>query len=76
MVSNSPSARRTPSGPISNGVHERFWVESLADQDHGIRMPIRQVDTDDKLRIFRTFKIGKLADMIMLDTRQYDRDIT
>lgn len=26
-------------------------------------MPIRQVDTDDKLRIWRSFKLGKLADM-------------
>jgi len=51
-------------------------------------MPIRQVQTDDKLRIWRDFKIGpsaheciadcsgKLADMVMLDTRQYDRSIT
>lgn len=39
-------------------------------------MPIRQVATDDKLRIWRNFKLGKLADMIMLDTRQYDRDET
>ncbi|KAM0755248.1 hypothetical protein T439DRAFT_322289 [Meredithblackwellia eburnea MCA 4105] len=39
-------------------------------------MPIRQVETDDKLRIWRSFKLGKLADMIMLDTRQYDRSIT
>lgn len=39
-------------------------------------MPIRQVDTDDNLRIWRTFQIGKLADMIMLDTRQYNRSIT
>lgn len=31
---------------------------------------------DDKLRIWRSFKLGKLADMIMLDTRQYDRSIT
>jgi alkaline phosphatase D len=39
-------------------------------------MPIRQVDTDDKLRIWRNFKVGKLFDMTMLDTRQYDRSIT
>ncbi|KAI5479609.1 hypothetical protein MNV49_003346 [Pseudohyphozyma bogoriensis] len=32
-------------------------------------MPIRQVDTDDKLRIWRNFKIGKLADMIMLESK-------
>ncbi|EMD38317.1 hypothetical protein CERSUDRAFT_48966, partial [Gelatoporia subvermispora B] len=39
-------------------------------------MPIRQVDTSDKLRIWRNFQIGKLLDLTMLDTRQYDRDIT
>ncbi|KAK4695693.1 alkaline phosphatase D, partial [Phenoliferia sp. Uapishka_3] len=39
-------------------------------------MPIRQVDTDDKLRIWRSFKLGKLADMTMLDTRVYQRSET
>lgn len=39
-------------------------------------MPLRQVDLDDKLRIWRNFKIGKIADLIMLDTRIYDRDET
>ncbi|TKX20144.1 putative PhoD-like phosphatase-3 [Elsinoe australis] len=39
-------------------------------------MPIRQVDLDDNLRIWRSFQIGRLADLIMLDTRQYDRSIT
>ncbi|GJE95207.1 alkaline phosphatase D family protein [Phanerochaete sordida] len=39
-------------------------------------MPIRQVDVNDKLRIWRNFQIGKLLDLTMLDTRQYDRDIT
>ncbi|KAF2104241.1 alkaline phosphatase-like protein [Rhizodiscina lignyota] len=39
-------------------------------------MPIRQVDMDDNLRIWRTFSIGDLFDLIMLDTRHYDRSIT
>ncbi|ORX93587.1 PhoD-like phosphatase-domain-containing protein [Clohesyomyces aquaticus] len=39
-------------------------------------MPIRQVDMDDNLRIWRTFQMGKLFDLIMLDTRNYDRSIT
>ncbi|KAF2224420.1 PhoD-like phosphatase [Elsinoe ampelina] len=39
-------------------------------------MPIRQVDLDDNLRIWRSFSLGKLADLIMLDTREYDRSIT
>lgn len=33
-------------------------------------MPIRQVDPDDKLRIWRNFQIGKLLDLTMLDTRE------
>ncbi|KAG9202416.1 hypothetical protein G6514_004392 [Epicoccum nigrum] len=39
-------------------------------------MPIRQVDMDDNLRIWRSFSIGKLVDLTMLDTRNYDRSIT
>lgn len=39
-------------------------------------MPIRQVEMDDSLRIWRSFAIGSLVDLIMLDTRQYDRSIT
>lgn len=39
-------------------------------------MPIRQVEMDDNLRIWRSFQLGTLADLIMLDTRVYDRSIT
>ncbi|KAI9757559.1 MAG: hypothetical protein M1815_000781 [Lichina confinis] len=39
-------------------------------------MPIRQVEMDDGLRIWRSFSIGNLLDLIMLDTRNYDRSIT
>lgn len=39
-------------------------------------MPIRQVDLDDNLRIWRSFALGNLADLIILDTRNYDRSIT
>jgi len=39
-------------------------------------MPIRQVDLDDNLRIWRAFSLGNLADLIVLDTRNYDRSIT
>jgi len=31
---------------------------------------------DDNLRIWRSFSIGTLFDLIMLDTRDYDRSIT
>lgn len=39
-------------------------------------MPIRQVEMDDGLRIWRHFSFGTLFDLIMLDTRNYDRSIT
>ncbi|KAJ8516452.1 hypothetical protein ONZ45_g6227 [Pleurotus djamor] len=39
-------------------------------------MPIRQVDPNNQLRIWRNFQIGKLLDLTMLDTRIYNRDIT
>ncbi|EIN07516.1 hypothetical protein PUNSTDRAFT_114943 [Punctularia strigosozonata HHB-11173 SS5] len=39
-------------------------------------LPVRQVVADDQLRIWRSFQIGKLLDLTMLDTRQYDRDLT
>jgi alkaline phosphatase D len=35
-----------------------------------------QVEMDDNLRIWRNFRLGNLVDLIMLDTRQYDRSIT
>ena len=38
--------------------------------------PIRQVETGDDLRIWRVFQFGKLVDLYMMDTRQYNRDLT
>lgn len=40
------------------------------------RSNVRQVEMDDNLRIWRSFQVGSLFDLIMLDTRQYDRSIT
>src|SRR3954467_12969893 len=40
------------------------------------KVPIRQADMDDNLRIWRDFQFGNLFDLIMLDTRAYDRSIT
>jgi len=37
-------------------------------------MPFRMPDPNDSLRIWRSFSIGGLVDLIVLDTRHYDRD--
>ncbi|MDB5284136.1 MAG: hypothetical protein JWO06_3211, partial [Bacteroidota bacterium] len=37
-------------------------------------MPLRKPDALDTLRIFRKLRYGKLLDLVMLDTRLYDRD--
>lgn len=39
-------------------------------------LPLRQVDLDDNLRVWRSFQLGNLMDLIILDTRNYDRSIT
>ncbi|MBK8657561.1 MAG: alkaline phosphatase D family protein [Bacteroidetes bacterium] len=38
-------------------------------------MPLRKPDPLDTIRIFRKLRYGKLLDLIMLDTRLYDRDL-
>ena len=39
-------------------------------------IPIRQVDLSDEGRIWRDFRFGDLVDILALDTRKYDRDVT
>jgi alkaline phosphatase D len=39
-------------------------------------MPIRKVDMDNNLRIWRPFSMALLFDLIMLDTRNCDRSVT
>ncbi|KLJ06046.1 alkaline phosphatase [Blastomyces silverae] len=51
-------------------------VKANAVRAHFEWMPIRQVDMDDTLRIWRNFEIGDLFSLIMLDTRVYDRSVT
>ncbi|KAL7412862.1 PhoD-like phosphatase-domain-containing protein [Mrakia frigida] len=72
--SGSANSNDTLEGQI--GAYEFSQRKANAVRAYYEWMPIRQVETDNKLRIWRSFKLGKLADMIMLDTRQYDRSIT
>ncbi|KAF2874066.1 PhoD-like phosphatase-domain-containing protein [Massariosphaeria phaeospora] len=68
-----------------NNTEDSFIKEGRVSFDqrkmHAVRayfewMPIRQVEMDDNLRIWRSFSIGKLVDLVMLDTRNYDRSVT
>lgn len=38
-------------------------------------IPIREIDPDNKFRIYRSVKVGELAEIFFLDTRIIDRDI-
>ncbi|KAI8255455.1 Alkaline phosphatase D [Colletotrichum sp. SAR11_239] len=62
-----------------NNTEESFIMDggvSVDQRKMNAVLPIRQVDMDDNLRIWRDFSFGNLFDLIMLDTRQYDRAIT
>lgn len=37
-------------------------------------IPIREIDPDDKFKIYRSIKVGDLAEVFFLDTRIIDRD--
>jgi len=56
---------------------EGLWVDRKAASMKAYYewMPIRQPDTEDYYRLWRKFNYGDLADIYMLDTRIYDRDI-
>jgi alkaline phosphatase D len=48
--------------------------KAIAARAYSEWMPIRDVPGDRQLRIYRTFRFGDLADLIMLDTRITGRD--
>jgi alkaline phosphatase D len=60
--------------PISSGVCTPITHATV--ETNISLVPIRQVEMDDNLRIWRDFSFGDLFDLVMLDTRQYDRSIT
>lgn len=61
--------------PMANGVSftERKASAVRAYYEY---MPIRPHLMSNNLRLYRSFQIGQLADFILLDTRQRDRDLT
>ncbi len=62
--------------PVPRRKHESHTKQANAVRAYFEWMPIRQVEMDDNLRIWRDFSFGDLFDLIMLDTRLYDRSIT
>lgn len=56
---------------------EGSWVQrkAWAIQAYYEWLPIRAVDPAHPERIYRSFRYGNLADLVMLDTRLYDRDL-
>lgn len=53
-----------------------FYKVTTWDANDFANDPTSQTDMDDGLRVWRSFKMGKLLDLIILDTRNYDRSIT
>ena len=53
-----------------------FYKVTTWNADGFANDPTSQTDMDDGLRVWRSFKMGKLLDLIILDTRNYDRSIT
>lgn len=49
-------------------------------KNNGVRaykewIPIREPDVNDTIRIWRQFSVGNLINLMMIDTRLYDRDV-
>ncbi|KAL1628336.1 hypothetical protein SLS54_001909 [Diplodia seriata] len=65
-----------------NNTEDSFIQDGLAYGGAGLTFDqrkmnaVRAVEMDDNLRIWRSFSLGNLVDIIMLDTRQYDRSVT
>lgn len=70
----STSVRWTPSVLTSSGCP--LGEPSASSVKLYVLIECRQVEMDDNLRIWRNFQLGNLVDLIMLDTRHYDRSIT
>ncbi|CAD6949810.1 unnamed protein product [Tilletia controversa] len=70
----SADSNNTAAGTISGVTFTQRKLAAV--QAYHEWMPIRQVDTTDGLRFWRRFQFGRLASFSMLDTRQYERDVT
>ncbi|KAI8999480.1 alkaline phosphatase [Gaertneriomyces semiglobifer] len=66
----------TPDGAANHQANEGPWsVRRLnAIRAYFEYMPIRQAATDHFGKIYRSFKVGKMLDLIMLDTRMHGMD--
>jgi alkaline phosphatase D len=64
-------------GSDNHSPNEGLWSDrkSASLQAYYEWMPIRLPDEDDFERIFRKISYGSLADIYMIDTRLYDRDL-
>jgi len=58
------------------GEGEGSWTDRKAAAMRAWRewMPVREIHADRSGRIFRSFRFGDLADLVMLDTRLFGRD--
>ncbi|WP_370262639.1 alkaline phosphatase [Limnobacter sp.] len=56
---------------------EGVWAErkAIAQQAYDEWMPIRLPEPGNRAKIFRRVQFGDMADLFMLDTRLYDRDV-
>ncbi|OJD15955.1 hypothetical protein AJ78_03824 [Emergomyces pasteurianus Ep9510] len=74
--SGSSSMNNTEQSFIESGGLSFDQVKANAVRAAFEWLPLRQVDMDDGLRVWRNFEMGDLFSLIMLDTRVYDRSIT
>lgn len=63
-------------GADNHNAGEGLWVDrkAYAAQAYKEWMPLRNPDPNDDLKIWRTLPYGNLADLIVMDTRIWDRD--
>lgn len=61
---------------FANGYFNPYGNTARKDSVDFVVRKIREVDMDDNLRIWRSFQMRELFDLVMLDTRNYDHSVT